>query len=207
MKAKLGFRLLTLAALLCVTAAVGYTQAVQFYVTIKGTKQGDFKGEGARGQQGNRIAGYQFSSSLTSPRDAATGMATGRSAPAREAGSGMATGKASTTREAASGMASGKRQHGEIKIVKEWGPASPQLMQAASTNEVLKSVVIEFVRPGMGGSEVYKTLEMTDAIISSVRRLPGAGGKAAMEEVTFVYQKIEFKDKSGKTMAMDDWTR
>lgn len=32
-----------------------------------------------------------------------------------------------TPREAGSGMASGKRQHGSVSIVKEWGPATPQL--------------------------------------------------------------------------------
>lgn len=33
-------------------------------------------------------------------------------------------------RDRGSGMATGKRQHGSVKIVKEWGAASPQLMTA-----------------------------------------------------------------------------
>ena len=39
-------------------------------------------------------------------------------------------------RDAATGMASGKRQHGSVTFVKEWGPASPQLMAMKPTYDV-----------------------------------------------------------------------
>lgn len=41
-------------------------------------------------------------------------------------------------RDAATGQASGKRMHKPITIVKEWGPASPQLMAVKPTYDVKK---------------------------------------------------------------------
>ena len=90
--------------------------AYEFYVTVEATKQGRLKGESTRERKGDRLSGISFHYSVGSPRDAA------------------------------SGQASGKRQHQPVSFVKEWGAASPQLFQAAVTNEVLKSVLFEFVR-------------------------------------------------------------
>jgi hypothetical protein len=41
-------------------------------------------------------------------------------------------------RDAASGMASGKRTHKPVTFVKEWGPATPQLMAMKPTYDVKK---------------------------------------------------------------------
>lgn len=41
-------------------------------------------------------------------------------------------------RDAGSGMASGKRTHGSVKIYKEWGPATPQLRAMTPTYDVKK---------------------------------------------------------------------
>lgn len=41
-------------------------------------------------------------------------------------------------RDAASGMPTGKRQHGSVTIVKEWGPATPQLREIKTTYDVKK---------------------------------------------------------------------
>ena len=41
-------------------------------------------------------------------------------------------------RDSASGMASGKRTHKPVTFVKEWGPASPQLMKMRPTYDVKK---------------------------------------------------------------------
>jgi type VI secretion system secreted protein Hcp len=77
-------------------------------LTIEGTKQGVFPGS-----KGGAIAGLQFSYGVKSPRDLATG------------------------------QASGKRQHGPVVVTKVVGTASPQIFQALITNELLKSVVID----------------------------------------------------------------
>jgi hypothetical protein len=39
-------------------------------------------------------------------------------------------------RDSGGGMPTGKRQHGSVKFVKEWGPASPQLLQVKPTYDV-----------------------------------------------------------------------
>ncbi|HEX7337379.1 MAG TPA: type VI secretion system tube protein Hcp [Gemmatimonadales bacterium] len=77
-----------------------------FSMAIEGTRQGMFPG----GPAG--IAGLRFSYALKSPRDVA------------------------------SGQASGKRQHGPVVFTKLVGAGSPQLFQALATNEILKSVVL-----------------------------------------------------------------
>lgn len=153
--------------------------ALVFYVTIQGSKQGQFKGESVRATAKGKIEGLAFSSELASPRDAATGQATG------------------------------KRVHSPITFTKHWGAASPQLFQAAATNEVLKSVLFEFVRADKSGKEqVFQTVKLTNATISDLRRsldehTPDAA--LGIDQVALVFQKIEIADNAGKTSAIDDW--
>src|ERR1035438_4913866 len=51
------------------------------------------------------------------------------------------------TSDRATGMTSGKRQHGSITVTKTVDSASPKLLQAMKTNEVLSNVTIEFQGP------------------------------------------------------------
>lgn len=116
----------------------------------------------------------------------------------------------SSPRDVATGQASGKRQHKPIVITKEWGPASPQLFQACVTNEVLKSVVLNFSRTNASGEEeVYYTIKLTNATVSGIRQYTPdpqkSLGTVPLEEVSFTFQKIEMESVDGKTVAMDDW--
>ncbi|MGH8103043.1 MAG: type VI secretion system tube protein TssD [bacterium] len=146
--------------------------------TMQGTKQGAFKGDDPSGKI--PVAGFNYE--VTSPRDAATGMATG------------------------------KRQHKPITIIKEWGAASPLIFKALVNNEVLSKVAFEFSRINpQGQNEVYYTITLTNAMVSSIKQsCPQAagGGKctAPVEEVSFTFQKIEMENKIAKTMAVDDWS-
>src|ERR1051326_3029705 len=117
--------------------------AYEFYVTIQGSKQGTFKG-GADGvgktKKNARIPGIRFFFETISPRDLATG------------------------------QASGKRQHKPILITKEWDAASPQLFSALVNNEILKSVLFEFVKTNAQGAEfVYHTVKLTNASVSDIK--------------------------------------
>ena len=156
--------------------------AYEFYVLIEGTKQGKFKGESTRDGKGDRIPAIGFSYEVISPRDVATG------------------------------LVSGKRQHGPVTFVKEWGAASPQLFQALTTNEVLKSVLFEFVGTNANGEEeIEDTIKLTNATVSRLRRHvdvqpTGGGEERALDEVALVFSKIELTNMTGKTTAMDDWT-
>ncbi len=156
--------------------------AYEFYVTIEGTKQGKFKGESIRDKHKDKIEGLAFEWKVQSPRDIATG------------------------------QASGKRQHMPIRITKEWGAASPQIVQALTTNEVLKSVLFEFIRTTADGAEeVHHTIKILNATISEVHPFISMTKHEErtdvheLEEVAFTYQRIEIENKPGKTMATDDW--
>jgi type VI secretion system secreted protein Hcp len=164
--------------------------AYEFYVTIEATKQGALKGESVREAHKDKLAGLSYSHTITSPRDIATG------------------------------QASGKRQHGPVTITKEWGASSPQLFQALVTNEVLKSVFFEFIHTTPDGAEeVYHTVKLANATVSQIRQVTGSGESSSsaktsatydtheLEEVSFTYQRIEVENKPGQTSAEDDWTK
>jgi type VI secretion system secreted protein Hcp len=156
-------------------AIVAYTA----YISIKGKKQGQFAGDGSNKQNKNRILITSFSFSVESPHDASTG------------------------------QASGKRQYQPIVIRKYWGEASPQVYQALVTNEVLTQVLVEFVTTDPQGKEVVDhSFTLTNATISQVKEFtestPPTTEVKDLEEISFTFQKIEIKDKSGKTFT-DDW--
>jgi type VI secretion system secreted protein Hcp len=196
--------LLAGALVICLAVASQLSSAaVDAYLVIKGSKQGQFKGEGTSAS-GGKIHVEDFNFGVIAPRDQSSGMATGR-----EAQSPKATGQAVTApRDQATGQASGKRQHGTITIIKEWGASSPQLKQAMDTGEVLLSVDIEFVHPGARGPEVYKTIHMTNVMVSSITQsaTSGAGsGKKEIVKFDAETESIQMMSKDGKKMAMDDW--
>jgi type VI secretion system secreted protein Hcp len=159
--------------------------ALDFYVTIEGVKQGKFKGEGHTKGHEDKIVGLAFDYQLTSPRDPATG------------------------------QASGKRQHSPVKFTKEWGAASPQIFQALVSQEVLKAVLFEFIRANpTGGEAVYQTVKLLDATVSQLHQYklmpPQQQGvkidTQELEDVSFTFHKIEIDNKVGKTQAADDWS-
>ena len=160
--------------------------ASSFDVTIEGTKQGRFKGERGR----DKIAGLAFHYDVKSPRDAATG------------------------------MASGKRQHGAITFTKAVDSSSPQIFQALIGNEVLKSVLFEFRGTSADGQEmIFYQMTLTNASISEVEQYAGMSGQVTtaeakhsgvadsslLEDVSLTFQRIEVVSQVGKTMAADDW--
>jgi type VI secretion system secreted protein Hcp len=162
--------------------------AYAFSVTIKGQKQGDFKGEGTSQTTKNAIEGLSFAYDLKSPRDVSTGHATG------------------------------KRQHSPIRIVKGWGAATPQIFQALVQNEALTSVKLEFRKTNASGEEfVYYTITLTNASVSGIRQFSreatdsSSSGKHAatdpqeLEEVSFTFEKISVENHQAKTTGQDDW--
>jgi type VI secretion system secreted protein Hcp len=115
-------------------------------------------------------------------------------------------------RDLATGQPAGKRQHKPLSITKDWGAASPQLFQATTTNELLKSVFIEVFRTaGTGTEEVVATIRLTNATIgkyrTSVSDATSGDGPAGrlIDHTEFTFQKIEISNPAAKTGAMDDW--
>ena len=184
----------SVAAIVLISATFANAAPSPIMVSIKGTKQGQFKGESPRQSAQDKVEALSFSFEVASPRDAATG------------------------------LASGKRTYKPLQITKQIGASSPQLFQALTTNEVLKTVTLEFMKTNPSGEEyVYYTIKLTNATIASLRQhtagddgtggTGGTGGSKSasaadtlqLEDVSFSFQKIEIESKDGKTMAVDDW--
>jgi len=148
---------------------------VEIYIAVEGTKQGKFRGESAAKAFKDQSRVLKFSYSVVSPRDVS------------------------------SGMPSGKRQHKALVITREPGASSPQFFKALVTNEVLKSVVIQFRRPNVSGvSEMQQIITLTNASISDFRQYLGDDGRW-LEDVAFTFQQIQIENKPGATMAVDSW--
>ena len=198
--------IIALVVVLCGLAAarVTFGSVADYYLEIKGEKQGQFKGEGSGGLTG-RIFGSQFSYHAVSVKEPASGQATGR-----EAQTGKATGNAvAAPRDVATGQMSGKRQHSDISIVKYTGDSSRMFATAMSTGEVLTSVDISFFHGTDAKPDVYRTVHMTNVMITAIKPMPSSSGDNPMESITFTAetQNIVAKDKNGNKTAMDDWSK
>ena len=183
-------RLMVAVAAIVFISATFANAAHNIIVSAKGQKQGNFKGESARQAYQDKMEASAFVLEITSPRDAA------------------------------SGQASGRRQFKPLQITKQIGAASPQFLQALATNEVLPTVTLDFLKTNQNGEEyVYYTIKLTNATVASVRQYtPGGGGGGAagakhtgaadapqMEDISFSFQKIEIENKDGHTIFVDDW--
>jgi type VI secretion system secreted protein Hcp len=144
-----------------------------FSLAIDGAKQGLFPGSQAG------IAGLRYSYILKSPRDVASGQATG------------------------------KRQHAPVVFTKSVGLSSPQIFQALATNEALKSVVVNLPGSvSATGVELpgYR-ITLTNAAVVEVKQYTETvnGRATVLEDVSFTFQRIEVEDPATKSVAMDDW--
>jgi type VI secretion system secreted protein Hcp len=120
----------------------------------------------------------------------------------------------SSQRDLVSGLITGRKAAGVLTIGKRIGASSPQLFQALTTNENLKSVFLEFTRPDANGAEVvYYTLKLTNAVVTKINQHAGAldsenlqaTASALSEEVSFSFERIEIESKDGHTMATESW--
>lgn len=110
-------------------------------------------------------------------------------------------------RDAASGMPTGKRQHKPLVVVKELDQATPLLYQALVTNEKLMSVKLEWrhYNPDSQQVELYFTIELDYAYIASIQDYSAGTMHHPMETVSFVYQKITWTWMDGSITATEDW--
>jgi type VI secretion system secreted protein Hcp len=156
--------------------------ALTAYLRVVGTKQGEIRGSVTQKGREGRIAVIAVSHEIISPRDAESGMATG------------------------------KRQHKPIAITKEVDRASTGLRTMLIGNEAAKEWELQFFRPVPTGQETqYLTIRLTNAVIASIEmtmpnnKRADSAGLETYEEVEFVYQKIEWTWVDGGLTAMDDW--
>jgi type VI secretion system secreted protein Hcp len=118
---------------------LGQPAELTFYATVAGQKQGKFATEIVDRTGTGKLAGLAYFHEIKSPRDTASGQATGR------------------------------RTHNPVRFVKEWGASSPQFLTAFVGGETLTTVLFEFLRPADGGAqEVYFTALLTNAFVIAI---------------------------------------
>lgn len=156
--------------------------ALNAYLKLKGQKQGEIKGSVTQKGREGRIMVIAANHSILSPRDPA------------------------------SGHASGKRQHKPFVITKELDKSSPLLYAMLITNENIVEWELQFWQPNAKGAEENQyTVKLTNANIISIEfRMPNNKDPqlmkfAELEEIAFTYQKIQWTWNDGSITASDDW--
>jgi type VI secretion system secreted protein Hcp len=151
-------------------------------MTITGETQGDIKGSVTQAGREDTIMVIGVSHEVVSPRDAASGLPTG------------------------------KRQHKPITITKEVDKASPLLMNVLVNNENITNLRLDFWQPSTTGQEFqFYTIELANASIAGIRtemlnnKYPENMQHKEREHVSFCYQKIIWTFQDGGITAEDDW--
>ncbi len=161
--------------------------ALNAYLRLEGERKGEIDGSVTQKGRERSILVIAFTHEVTSPRDTATGLATGR------------------------------RQHGPLVITKEVDRATTPLHAAQASNESFKRWELELWTPrltgaaGAGGEVQYFTITLTNASIASFRTEMPNNKHADLaklntfEEIAFTYEKIEWTWTDGGLSAQDDW--
>lgn len=109
-------------------------------------------------------------------------------------------------RDSGSGQPTGKRRHGSITVTKEVDGSSPLLFQACVTNETLQTLTLNFYRSKGRPSFTVTLINATLAGIRHVSHHSSAPDTHELEQVSFIFQKIDINNVDSKTTASDDWT-
>jgi len=162
--------------------------ALNAYLHLKGQKQGQIKGSVTQKGREGAIEVNAFTHELVSPRDAT------------------------------SGLPSGRRIHKPLVITKELDKSTPLLYNALVNNESLTQFELKCFTPSMSGrigavgtETNHFTIRLTNANIASIKtvmhnnNIAESAALPIMQEITFTYQKIEWTWVDGGITAMDDW--
>jgi type VI secretion system secreted protein Hcp len=162
--------------------------ALNAYLRLKSQKQGEIKGSVTQKGREGTIAVIAASHELASPRDAATGLPTG------------------------------KRQHHPLTLTKELDRATPLLLAALVSNEAITGFTLDFYAPtqvrgaGTGTESNVYSIVLENAAVASSRLVmlntkdPALQRFALAEELTFTYEKITWTWHDGDLTATDDWS-
>jgi type VI secretion system secreted protein Hcp len=115
-------------------------------------------------------------------------------------------------RDAASGLPTGKRQHKPLIITKAIDKATPLLMSVLVSNENVTEFRLDCYRPSPAGlEEQYFTIELHNANCAGIRqeqlnnKYSENMSMEVREHVSFTYQKITWTFQEGGVSADDDW--
>ena len=100
-------------------------------------------------------------------------------------------------------------QVGAIDMLKNADESSPELVAAVCEGRVFPTVVIDMVRVGKDGNEVFYQIELEDAYVSSYSLSgQGAGSIETQEQMSLCYNKIKWsykkKDEKGNPQGSVD---
>lgn len=157
--------------------------ALNSYLQLKGQKQGDIKGSITQKGREGRIMVIAFNHEVRSPVDASGGLPVGR------------------------------KVHKPFTITKEIDKSSPLLYSALVNNENLTFWELQCFAAGRAGVEIntYK-VNLTNARIVDIKsimlnnKITENAPMPMMEEVSFVYQKIQWTWVAGGITSQDDWS-
>ena len=158
--------------------------AYEGYLIAKAQKQGQIKGSVTQKGKEGWIGVYGFHHEIVSPRDASSGLATG------------------------------KRQHKPLTITKEIDKSTPLLYQAFVNNENFSEVTLRFFTSdskGTGKEIQNYTIKLTNATISIIvndmdnNNIVENAKLPMLEMISFTYQKIEWTWLDGGITATDTW--
>jgi type VI secretion system secreted protein Hcp len=102
---------------------------------------------------------------------------------------------------AGGGGGAGKATFKEFTFKKTIDKTSPLLMKACASGQHIKEAIMQVRKAG--ASEDYYEIRLTDVLCSSLMQ-NGESGQLPMEQISFNYEKIEFKymaqDRDGTTV-------
>lgn len=169
--------------------------ALEAYMTIKGKKQGEIS------------------------KDASTPDSIGQVAKVESAFQGKITVVGLTSRivvprDGTSGVATGARTHLPVVFTKFKDRASPLLLQAVTSNEILEEVVCELYRPDPGGmpqlQQFFKMTWKNATLIEAKSDLPLTidpknSFYQNMEDWSFTFKEVKWEHIPGSTSGEDRW--
>jgi len=111
------------------------------------------------------------------------------------------------------GQPTGVRVHNPLRVVKVIDKASPGLHKAMCTAQNLKSAVLTFYRidPESRSEKAYYTITLTNCRVVDIRPYmpmsfaPANESYKHMEQVSFVYEQIEWQWMPDGIVEMDQW--
>jgi type VI secretion system secreted protein Hcp len=156
--------------------------ALNCYMRLTGETQGEIKGSVTQSGREDSIMIIGFAHEVVSPRDAASGLPTG------------------------------KRQHKPITVTKEIDKSTPLLMNVLTYNENVKDWELRFWQPSPSGKEVqFYTIQLVNASVAGIRsemlnnKYPENMQHKEREHISFCYQKVIWTFEDGGITAEDDW--
>ncbi|MBV9156369.1 MAG: type VI secretion system tube protein Hcp [Acidobacteriaceae bacterium] len=112
------------------------------------------------------------------------------------------------------GQPTGRRVHSPFVIRKEVDKASPLLYRDLAEGKKYDSVELKWYRTAKDGNqEHYFTTKLTDALLVSIKALKkdtqdlSSKSYKDMEDVSFVYRRIDWKEETNGVEAYDDWRK